>query len=83
MYGSSVRSLLALIFMVAATVSSAGIQAGVIEDIQKRGKIVIGLSTFVPWAMRAKNGDVVWRRLCAGRTLNWRQTAARPGSCYW
>ncbi|MGB7184055.1 MAG: transporter substrate-binding domain-containing protein [Burkholderiaceae bacterium] len=33
--------------------------AGVIEDVQKRGKLIVGLSTFVPWAMRAKNGDLI------------------------
>ena len=33
--------------------------AGVIEDILQRGKIVVGLSTFVPWAMRAKNGELI------------------------
>jgi len=36
-----------------------GASAGAIEDIQQRGKMIVGLSTFVPWAMRAKNGDLI------------------------
>ncbi len=31
----------------------------VIDDILKRGKLVVGLSTFVPWAMRDKKGDLI------------------------
>ena len=31
----------------------------VIEIIKKRGVLRIGLDFFVPWAMRAKNGDFV------------------------
>ncbi len=31
----------------------------VIDDILQRGKIVVGLSTFVPWAMRDKEGNLI------------------------
>ena len=31
----------------------------VIETIKKRGVIRVGMSTFVPWAMRDKNGDLI------------------------
>ncbi|MEM6943266.1 MAG: transporter substrate-binding domain-containing protein [Pseudomonadota bacterium] len=31
----------------------------VIEDVVSRGKLVVGLSTFVPWAMRDKKGDLI------------------------
>ena len=31
----------------------------VIIDIQKRGVLKVGISTFVPWAMRDKNGNLV------------------------
>ena len=31
----------------------------VIETIKKRGALKVGMSTFVPWAMRDKNGDLV------------------------
>lgn len=45
-----------------ALVAGAGLQsasAGVVEDILERGKIVVGLSTFVPWAMRNKKGELI------------------------
>ena len=31
----------------------------VLIDIQKRGVLKVGMSTFVPWAMRDKNGDLI------------------------
>ncbi|MFV0359454.1 transporter substrate-binding domain-containing protein [Tropicimonas sp.] len=31
----------------------------VIETIKKRGVLKVGLSTFVPWAMRDRNGDLI------------------------
>jgi polar amino acid transport system substrate-binding protein len=31
----------------------------VIEDIKKRGTLKVGMSTFVPWAMRDKKGDLI------------------------
>ncbi|MFZ1326557.1 MAG: transporter substrate-binding domain-containing protein [Candidatus Contendobacter sp.] len=31
----------------------------VVETIKKRGAIKIGMSTFVPWAMRNKNGELI------------------------
>ncbi len=31
----------------------------VIETIKKRGTIRVGMSTFIPWAMRDKNGDLI------------------------
>src|SRR4029077_3935058 len=30
-----------------------------IQSIVKRGRLLVGLSTFVPWAMRDKNGDLI------------------------
>ena len=41
----------------------------VIETIKKRGVIKIGLSLFVPWSMRDKNGDLVGFELDVGRQL--------------
>ncbi len=41
----------------------------VIETIKKRGVIKIGLSLFVPWSMRDKNGDLVGFELDVGRKL--------------
>ena len=33
--------------------------ASVLEDIKKRGVMKVGMSTFVPWAMRSKTGELV------------------------
>ncbi len=41
----------------------------VIETIKKRGAIKIGLSLFVPWSMRDKNGELVGFELDVGRQL--------------
>jgi polar amino acid transport system substrate-binding protein len=30
-----------------------------IEEIKKRGTLIVGLSTFVPWAMRSKSGELI------------------------
>lgn len=30
-----------------------------LQDIQKRGTLRVGMSTFVPWAMRSKEGDLI------------------------
>ncbi len=32
---------------------------GLLEAIQKRGELRVGMSTFVPWAMRDKNGELI------------------------
>jgi polar amino acid transport system substrate-binding protein len=55
----------AVVSLLAAPAASAG----TIEDIQERGRVIIGLSTFVPWAMRAKNGDLVGFEIDVGRKL--------------
>ena len=41
----------------AAGASAAGESA--IEQILARGKIRVGMSSFTPWVMRAKNGDII------------------------
>lgn len=33
--------------------------SSVIEDVKKRGQLRVGLSTFVPWVMRSKAGDLI------------------------
>jgi polar amino acid transport system substrate-binding protein len=33
--------------------------SSVLEEIKKRGTLRVGMSTFVPWAMRSKEGDLV------------------------
>ena len=32
---------------------------GLLETIQRRGKLMVGMSTFVPWAMRDKDGNLI------------------------
>ena len=59
----------ALTSLIVMLLAAQGAYAGTIEDIQKRGKIIIGLSTFVPWAMRAKNGDIIGFEIDVGRKL--------------
>jgi polar amino acid transport system substrate-binding protein len=56
-----VSFLLALTMAVGILAGSADRAAaqGVIEDILERGKIVVGVSTFVPWSMRDKKGDLI------------------------
>lgn len=43
---------------VVSTPSTASAQT-LLEDIQKRGTLRVGMATFVPWAMRSKEGDLV------------------------
>ncbi|MBE1285226.1 MAG: transporter substrate-binding domain-containing protein [Rhodobacteraceae bacterium] len=53
--------------VVAAAVAVAGLASssapakaeGVLEDIQKRGTLRVGMATFVPWAMRDKEGNLI------------------------
>ena len=52
-----------------SALSAQTVTAGVIEDIQQRGKIIIGLTTFVPWAMRAKDGSIIGFEVDVGKQL--------------
>jgi len=49
---------LVAIFGVAAT-SLPVVADDLIADIQKRGTLKVGMSTFVPWAMRDKKGELI------------------------
>jgi polar amino acid transport system substrate-binding protein len=52
--------LLAAMLVIAgniATLSAA--TAGMLEDVQKRGTLRVGMATFVPWAMRDKDGNLI------------------------
>jgi polar amino acid transport system substrate-binding protein len=42
----------------AAAVAPASAE-GLLETIQQRGKLMVGMSTFVPWAMRDKEGSLI------------------------
>ncbi len=69
MFRTTTRRLGATLLAAAMLALAPFAQAGVIEDIQKRGKLVIGLSTFVPWAMRAKDGELIGFEIDVGRKL--------------
>ena len=41
----------------------------VLEELKKRGTLPIGLSTFVPWAMRDKKGDLIGFEIDVGKRV--------------
>ncbi|MCU0808309.1 MAG: transporter substrate-binding domain-containing protein [Candidatus Contendobacter sp.] len=43
--------------------------AGVLETIKKRGAIRVAMSTFVPWAMRDKNGELIGYEIDVAKQL--------------
>ena len=45
--------------VVAGDTQQALSSESVLETIKKRGELKVGLSTFVPWAMRDKNGELI------------------------
>lgn len=52
--------LTAITFGIAQAATQQDLAAGsVIEEIKKRGTLRVGMSTFVPWAMRDKKGDLI------------------------
>ena len=54
------KAIMALvaIFGIVAT-SLPAVANDLIADIQKRGSLKVGMSTFVPWAMRDKQGGLI------------------------
>ena len=58
-------SLIFMFFIVSACFAGESI----IEKIQKQGVIRVGMSTFVPWAMKDKRGDLteIGRASCRER----------------
>ncbi len=67
----SVGMLLTLAMVLGTLGGFAGQAAAqsVIDDILKRGKFVVGLSTFVPWSMRAKDGSLIGFEIDVGTKL--------------
>ena len=43
--------------------------SSVVETIKKRGAIRVGMSTFVPWAMRDKNGELIGYEIDVAKRL--------------
>ncbi len=56
----TILSAFALAFSALAGAASQELAAeSVLEEIKKRGTLKVGMSTFVPWAMRNKQGDLI------------------------
>lgn len=51
------KFLLATVALAASAVAQA--QVNLIDEILVRGELRVGMSTFVPWAMRSKNGELI------------------------
>ena len=43
----------------APVLAQGAVPPSAIEEIKKRGTLMVGLSTFVPWAMRNKSGELI------------------------
>ncbi len=64
----------ALVFLCVSTVFAGDlgnqlVQESVIEKIQKAGVIRVGMSTFVPWAMKDKQGNLIGFEIDVARKL--------------
>ncbi len=55
------KNLITAVFVVAASglAFSGPAQADLLEEVLERGTLRVGMSTFVPWAMRDKNGNLI------------------------
>lgn len=72
LFGLAIAAVTATSLAVPASAQSAtqGLSSeSVIETIKQDGVIRIGLSLFVPWSMRDKNGDLIGFELDVGRKL--------------
>lgn len=74
------KSVFVLLIFVCLFITSCGAGTGgkennsntkesLIEEIQKRGVLKVGMSTFVPWAMRDKNGELIGFEIDVARRL--------------
>ncbi len=72
LFGSAV-AMAAVVALAAPAAAQQARQAlsseSVIETIKQRGAIKIGLSLFIPWSMRDKNGELIGFELDVGRKL--------------
>jgi len=57
----SIKALLpvAVVALVSSLTVASPASAGMLEDVQQRGVLRVGMSTFVPWAMRDKQGNLM------------------------
>ncbi len=66
--------LAALFFLAAGAVHARGLRQelvgeSMIDQVQKRGVLRVGMSTFVPWAMRDRSGELVGFEIDVARRL--------------
>ena len=54
-----IRNYLKHFILVALLAVSSSASADLLSDVQKRGVLKVGMSTFVPWAMRNKDGELM------------------------
>jgi polar amino acid transport system substrate-binding protein len=66
-FGTILAAFVAMALTVGAALSAKA--ESVIDDILERGKIIVGLSTFVPWAMRDKEGNLIGFEIDVARQL--------------
>ena len=59
LFKSAITALLAL----AVSLPTLASETPNLDKINERGSLRVGMSTFVPWAMRNKQGDLVGLRL--------------------
>lgn len=69
------RKYIGMFLAFAMAIGTLGVFSGpakaqsVVDGILERGRLVIGLSTFVPWAMRAKDGSLIGFEIDVGNKL--------------
>ena len=73
---------IAAALMVAALPSPAQAQQGMIETIKKRGKMQVAFGTFLPWAVRDKQGQWIGFEIDVStklaKDMAWRSNSCRP-----
>ena len=61
-FRKNVKSMVCAAVLVAVgflTTTAPVLAQSALIDIEKRGVLRVGMSTFVPWAMRSKEGDLI------------------------
>ena len=65
--------IISALFLVSCTAKSdndeSSVQTSLIDEIQKRGTLKVGMSTFVPWAMKDKEGNLIGFEIDVARRL--------------
>ena len=62
-------AILAIILTACTGASAADSQDSVVEQVLQRGVLRVGMSTFVPWAMKDKTGELIGFEIDVARRL--------------